>query len=273
MTTVADSALLGSAAVILGHPMGNRRSDPQLAAAAVRGHLGRRPHDPGLSADGTLAEGLRAWQPGFLRRQVDALRQATIGPRTSRRWYLRRAEQRDQGASPMCMAYTQKHWELSVPTINRRGLPEAEMYARCKAIDRWPGEDGTSADAMLTVCRELGIVASHWWWTGPQDDDAARRWLLDIGPLMFGAGWAESMFRPDDAGLVTVEGPLLYGHEVLVIGRTPNFRRLGPALEIVNSWGLANFGVLGRAWILERDFFGRLMPEGGDLVGIIEQRR
>jgi C1A family cysteine protease len=80
------------------------------------------------------------------------------------------------------------------------------------------------------------------------------------------------MFRTDQYGLVTVEGPLEYGHETLVIGRTPNFRRLGPAVEIVNSWGLDNWGVMGRGWILEKDFFGRLMPEGGDLVGVVEQR-
>jgi hypothetical protein len=28
----------------------------------------------------------------------------------------------------------------------------------------------------------------------------------------------------------------------------------------------------GRGWILEQDFFGRLLPEGGDLGGVIEQR-
>jgi hypothetical protein len=256
----------------LGHPLGRRKSDPYLARAVVRS-LGRIPSRP---QDASLSEGLRAHGPKKRFELSDFFRVwfggAMPAKRTSRRWYLRRLEQQDQGPTPHCVAFTQKHWELSVPTITRRGLPTAEMYARAKERDGWPGADGTSASAMLEVCRALGIVHSHWWWTGASDDEAARRWLLDVGPLWFGAGWSESMFRTDQYGLVTVEGPLEYGHETLVIGRTPNFRRLGPAVEIVNSWGLDTWGVMGRGWILEKDFFGRLMPEGGDLVGVVEQR-
>jgi hypothetical protein len=274
----ATALEMAAAAEELGHPMGRRKADAYLARAVVRS-LGRIPSRP---QDASLSEGLRAvgigvkpsgWSLAIAKLLHGLrLRSATVPPRTSRRWYLRRLEQQDQGPTPHCVAFTQKHWELAVPTITRAGLPTAEMYGRAKQRDGWPGADGTSASAMLEVCQELGIVHSHWWWTGPSDDEAARRWLLDVGPLWFGAGWSESMFRTDQYGLVTVEGPLEYGHETLVIGRTPNFRRLGPAVEIVNSWGLDNWGVMGRGWILEKDFFGRLMPEGGDLVGVVEQR-
>ena len=268
----STETLLQEAEAQLGHPM-KRKADPYLAAAVMLpGGLGRKP--PIYKQPmGSLTEGLRAQQPGMLRRAWDALLRRTPVPRVSRRWYLRRNEQQDQGTTPQCVAYTQKHWELAVPTINRAGLPAGEMYARCKAVDRWPGEDGTSADAMLTVCQKLGIVRSHWWWTHAGDDEAAKRWLLDIGPLWWGAGWSSSMFRTDRevVGLVNVEGPLIYGHETLVIGYTPNFTGRGPAFEIVNSWGNENFGLLGRGWILEPDFW-RIMHETGDLVGVVEER-
>ncbi len=257
---------LAEAGERLGHPMGNRATDPQLAQAVLTGHLGRRPSIEAGGESASLTAGLRAQQPGMLRRAWDALVRRSVTPRTSRRWYLRRSEQQDQGATSQCVAYTQKHWELAVPTINRAGLPEAEMYARCKAIDRWPGEDGTSAEAMLTVCQQLGVVQSHWWWTGPQDDEAARRWLLDVGPMWVGLNIPESFFRTDDQGLVTVEGDLMYGHEMLVIG----YHASRKMWELCNSWS-NEWGLLGRGFVRDQDFL-RMLQEGGDLIGVVEVR-
>jgi hypothetical protein len=275
---------------------GRRTTDLYLAVAAINGNTGRLrpPRDPQADGKGSLADGLIDTTPrphlaarirDTLRRMVGAESVPPPPPRETRRWYLRRADQRDQGATPHCVAYTEKHWEISNPTINRRGLPPAEMYRRAKLYDGFPGQDGTTADAMLRVCRELGMIAADWWWTGPHDSDAAIRWVVDVGPLWQGVGWHPSMFRTrntaapgagyDTDGVLEIpDGPLDLGHETCWIGRQRNYKGEGPCLEGVNSWG-PTFGILGRFFVRERDFFERWMPVDkgwGDLVGVTEVR-
>lgn len=255
---------------ILGHPLGKRVNDDKLAYAAVRGTLGRarRTRLPVLKPTyvNSLTVGLSRHLPkgSVLARAFSRLR---------RRWYLRRLEQLDQGNTPECVAFTQEHWRRSRPLHTLVGKTPHEMYLMAKQIDGWPNEEGTDAHAMLKVCESLGMVQSYWWWTGEQDNDAAVEWLLSIGPLWFGAYWSESMFRTDPAtGVAIVSGELQYGHETLVIGWQENYLGLGPHFEICNSWGLENWGLKGRGWIHQDDFFGKLMADSGDLVGVIEKR-
>jgi hypothetical protein len=199
------------------------------------------------------------------------LRAALARPRKAetlparKRWRLYRAQQLDQGSTPQCVAYTGKHWESSLPTYTKTGLAPGELYARCKKIDPWPGEDGTSADALLQVYRAIGKVKSWHWYDGNRVD--VERWLLTRGPMWWGAGWSESMFRTDANGLITVTGPLIYGHETLVIATDRVKRRK----EIVNSWGNDRFGIEGRGWISDDDFW-RVTDQAGDLVGVEEAR-
>lgn len=181
-----------------------------------------------------------------------------------KRWRLYKSQQLDQGNTPECVTHTGKHWELSLPTYTKTGLTAHEMYERCKAIDGFAGEDGTSGDALLQVYRTLGKVAS-WHWYADKDTEASDRWLLTKGPLWFGSAWAESMFRTDARGLVEVTGDLLYGHEVIVIG----YDRTTGLYEICNSWGNDRFGIQGRGWIRRADFW-RLVDESGDLIGVVE---
>jgi hypothetical protein len=246
---------------LLGHPIGNRASDPQLAVAVVHGHLGRlRSAHP---VTRSLDDGYRAARHRRPRAHVAV-------PRTSRVWRLYRSQQLDQGQTPHCVAYTETHWERSLPTYNRTGLTPAEKYLRAKQFDGYPTEDGTTAYAMMEVCRQLGLVHSHWWWQGLSDMDAAIRWLLDIGPLWWGAGWSESMFRTDALGVIHPTGPMPYGHETLWCGYHRNYKRLGPCIQAANSWGNQNFGLQGRFWIRLNDFT-EILSHDTDLVGVIEQ--
>lgn len=262
----------------LGHPLGRRKTDDKLAQAAIHGHLGRR--SSGLAGTvtrrvhgtGTLRQGIEEQAPkGRVER---ALRSTLL--RLQRTWYLRRAEQIDQGNTPWCVDATRCHWQLSLPTHGHLTHPLGDLYTQCKQIDPWPGQDGTSAEFMLQVCQELGLVASSWWYTGPQDADAALRWLTEVGGLWFGVMLPESAFRTSAQGLIVTEGdPWQYGHEMYLIGRTRNFHNMGPAIEGVQSWGVDNYGIRGRYWILERDFFDHWMnpDEGwGDLVGVVEAK-
>lgn len=181
-----------------------------------------------------------------------------------KRWRLYRAQQLDQGNTPECVTHTGKHWERSLPTYTTTGETAHELYLRCKRIDGWPNEDGTSGDALLQVYRALGKVAS-WHWYADGDTDACDRWLLTKGPLWWGAAWSESMFRTDASGLVTVTGALQYGHETLIIG----YDRTTGLYEICNSWGNSRFGIQGRGFIRRADFW-RVTDESGDLIGVQE---
>jgi hypothetical protein len=211
---------------------------------------------------GRLPSPARAKAKYPMRAALARPREAVTLP-SRKRWRLYRSQQLDQGNTPECVTHCGKHWERSLPTYTTTGLSAHEMYVRCKQIDPWPGEDGTSADALLQVYRALGKVESWFWYDGNQMD--ALRWLLTKGPLWWGASWTESMFRTDAAGRLTVTGPRLYGHEVMVVGADmPN--RLA---EIVQSWGNDRYGVQGRGWIAFDDLFD-LTDTTGDLVGVVE---
>lgn len=269
----------------LGHPFGRRATDVQLGMAVEKGHtglLGLSRNAP-ITADGSLADGheealmREKLLPNLFRnRRYARARAAAAAERTRRLWPLRRAEQADQGEYPACVGATEENWEKSRPIENRRGLGFLEMYRRAKLIDGYPNEDGTTSDAMVQVCQDLGLVESAWRYNGTaQDKVAAVRYLLDVSPLWWGCGWPESAFRTRldpktnlETGLIDVTGPCVYGHETLIVGYHP-FRRLGNVFEIAN-W--PQWGVLGRGYILEADFW-RWMDEGqGDLLGVLEKR-
>lgn len=276
-----DQATLDQVADILQHPFrGLRATDPQLARAALTGTLGRRRHLGTIlaSSHGSLTEGLReqgvvVHPRSVIERLRSYYRQLAI---QSRRWYLRRAQQVDQGNTPWCVDATRCHWQLSLPVYGRLSHALGALYEECKKIDPWPGEDGTSAEYMLTVCQERGIVDSSWWYQGPQDADALLRWLTEVGGVWFGASWPEDAFRTRPDGVVEVrsDAQWLYGHETYLIGRQRNYRRMGPHIEGVQSWGRYNYGIDGRFFIPEQEFFDRWMhPDQGwgDAVGVVEK--
>jgi hypothetical protein len=180
-----------------------------------------------------------------------------------KRWRLYRGQQLDQGNTPECVTHTGKHWESSLPVYTKTGLTAHELYTRCKAIDPWPNEDGTSGDALLQVYRALGKVKAWWWYDSNRTD--AERWILTRGPMWWGAAWPSTAFRTDANGLMDFSGPLEYGHETLVIG----YDRVTKLFEIVNSWGNTRFGLQGRGWIPAADFW-RVTDSNGDLIGVEE---
>ena len=273
----------------LGHPFhGRRKTDVQLARAALEGHLGWRRATKIFvtpSDHGSLTEGLKEKRIPVSRTGVARLWTILAELRQrQRRWRLLRAMQVDQGNTPWCVDATRCHWQLSLPVYGRLTHPIGNLYAECKKIDPWPGQDGTSAEFMLTVCQQMGLVESAWWWYGQQDNDALIRWLVEVGGIWFGAMWPEDAFRTritdqttfatDGLIDVSAEAQWLYGHEVFLIGRHRNYQGMGPCLEGVQSWGQDNYGVRGRFWIREQEFFDRWMNPDlgwGDAVGVVEK--
>jgi hypothetical protein len=287
--TPATLAAVQTALVAQSHrprrPFGNRATDPQLAMAVLTGHLGLRRAAAG--AVETVLQRARATlrafpglPDGHPRRAAGGLR--GLWQRLQRVWYLRRALQVDQGTTPWCVDANRCHWQLALPTYGRLTHPLGELYAECKKIDPWPGEDGTSMWYMVQVLERLDLVTSSWWYQGPADADAALRWLSDTGGLSMGANWPEDAFRTRRLADGTTDGVIdvaddaewLYGHEVFLIGREKNYRHMGPHIQGVQSWGLDNYGIRGRFWIPEADFLTRwLSPTqgAGDLCGLVER--
>lgn len=268
----------------LGHPFGRRATDPQLRLAVEKGHTGLLKSPASVSVDiGSLADGHQEalmrdkHLPNFLRgrRYRRAVERATT-ERTHRRWPLRRTDQADQGDRPICVAATEVNWERSRPVENRSGLGMETMYAKAKLVDGAPAEDGTTSDAMISVCQDLGLVEQAFRYDGSIADKVALvRWLLDVSSVWWGCGWPESAFRTRldpvskvETGLIDPVGPCIYGHEVLILGYE-NFRRLGPAFVVAN-W--PQWGVLGRGWVLEADFWRWMDAGEGDLLGVLEKR-
>jgi hypothetical protein len=89
--------------------------------------------------------------------------------------------------------------------------------------------------------------------------------------MWYGVFLPESFFRTsrEVEGLCIIDGPLLYGHEMEVIGWTRSWKGQGPCFQLLNSWGDV-WGVRGRGWVREADFY-RMLEEGGDLVGVVEK--
>jgi hypothetical protein len=278
---------------------GNRRTDLYLARAVIRGDLGRKGESQLGDAFGTLDGGVHfagplreaPADPDVLddlrsRGYGEATRRLVARLRQKRTWYLPLDDQIDQGNTPKCVAATGEHWEMCEPRRNYSGLGFHVIYDRCKAIDGAPNEEGTWASALLRVYQDLGMVKSSWWWTSPADTPAIDEWLLNVGPMWWGVYMPESMFRTydpirleagngspwsrpgDKRAIVKVEGPLEYGHEMLLIGTD----RKRKTRLIQQSWGRYSWGVDGRAEVPDAAF-DHLMAGGGDLFGVIEQRR
>ncbi len=189
----------------------------------------------------------------------------------ARMWRLYRRDQVDQGNTPWCVEASARHTQLAMPTFRRAPGPFGELYARAKLIDGAPGEDGTNANAMLTVLRTAGAVASWWWYTVDQAPELLDRWLLTQGPVMFGANWTDLMLQTDEQGRSEVgDGPFYLGHEVVLLG----FNRHTKRTTVVNSWGLDRWGIDGRGSLSYEDRAKLFDPSKGwaDAIGVIDAR-
>jgi hypothetical protein len=174
----------------------------------------------------------------------------------------------DQGQEGSCVGHGVVGEYMASPV---RGLPGAgawtghlkavEVYNRAKEIDEWEGVDydGTSVRAGMLVGRERG------WWSGFQwaMNMAELRAALEAGPVVIGVEWREEMDQAP-GGRVTVGGPAVGGHCLVITGYCPRYRPLrGPAYRWRNSWG-TGYGVRGSAYIRPADLESILFGSGGE---------
>jgi hypothetical protein len=131
MITAED---LTRAEEILGHPLGRRKSDPQLAMAEVTGHLGLRSTQRNLFSRAAVRERLSSGVIAIGRRG-SVLKAALAHVRQKRTWYLPVQDQVDQNGYPVCVAATGEMWEKCEPMRSYRGLG----FMALSCLDRSPG--------------------------------------------------------------------------------------------------------------------------------------
>lgn len=178
----------------------------------------------------------------------------------------------DQGAEGACVGFGCTGEAMASPVrvkfprlgVKRDLSGDAEafdLYRRAKEIDEWEGVDyeGTSVRAGMLVGRERG------WWSGFRwaFSMLELRAALEEGPVVIGVEWFDSMYETGRNGDVTVDGPSVGGHCLVVTGYSPDYMRRGPRYRWRNSWG-SEYGVHGSAYIRSVDLDRILFQSGGE---------
>lgn len=176
----------------------------------------------------------------------------------------------DQGREGACTGFAVCH-DLAASPHRVRGAGEPlarKLYRRAQQIDEWPGEayEGSSVLAAVKAAGERGFIDSYRWAFNIEDLQDA---VLGLGPAVIGIPWHSSMYRPRPSGLLDLNGDVVGGHAILVLGYHPSMRIRGEGwwsrhdvFVLLNSWG-PSYGKKGRAYIRSYDL-ARLLAENGE---------
>ncbi len=172
----------------------------------------------------------------------------------------------DQGSEGACVGFGVAH-EYGASPVRGKVTDQLarDVYREAQRIDEWPGEapayEGTSVRAGMLVGRERG------WWSGFSWalNMSELRATLELGPVVVGVEWREGMYEAP-GGVVTVDGPVVGGHCLLLTGYSPNWRRRGPHYRWRNSWGggSTGYGANGSAYIAADGLDTILFGSGGE---------
>lgn len=192
-------------------------------------------------------------------RSFPAPRAATRRPVLHRRY----SPVLDQGNLGSCTGNAMVH-AINMTPLHIPGTPwliqrdAVSLYSRATQIDpfrgAYPPED-TGSDG-LSVCkaaRERGLITSYRWAFGFEHTLDA----LQLGPVLIGTWWYESMFSPDGLGYVRPTGAKVGGHEYVLMGDNNKGR-----LTFLNSWG-KGWGRAGR-FHMDYETFRKLLADQGD---------
>jgi hypothetical protein len=136
-----------------------------------------------------------------------------------------------------------------------------KVYSAATAIDDAPGQypptdTGSDGLSVAKVLQKAGLISGY------QHtftlDDALK--ALQVVPLIVGTVFLADMEEPNSAGLVSVSGAELGGHEYIADEYDSQRGWVG----FQNSWG-TSFGVNGRFYMQAEDF-GTLLERDGDVV-------
>lgn len=182
--------------------------------------------------------------------------------------WTHRAPVLDQGSLGMCTAaalaqcLNAAHFAHSRPLRKYLDRSDAaDLYSLATQLDdfagQWPTDDtGSSGLAVAKAGVRLGYLAAYHHAFGMEH-------FLDIiggQPVIVGTDWYRGMWEADSNGYLHPDGPIVGGHEYLVLGA--DWRR--QKVTMLNSWG-KGWGRNGRAYISFTDF-AMLLKANGDVT-------
>lgn len=184
----------------------------------------------------------------------------------------------DQGILGSCTGNAMAQWlncgkNVSARTaynnvVLRKGrsyLNEAEavyIYSQATKYDQFdgtypPDDSGSSGLGVGKAMQKKGVIKSYTW----TFDMVSLVSSLMFTPGLLGINWYESMFEPDENGILTVEGGLAGGHEVLLRG----YNAKTDLYRIRNNW-TPQWGIKGDAFITGKDLRRLVVDEQGDYM-------
>ena len=190
--------------------------------------------------------------------------QATDAPKRTTPWRL--GPVLNQGESSTCVGHTAAAWLMAEPTRTMSGPDPFHIYRGAQRNDPWKAveHDGSTIRAALQFLQEGGHIERYLW---AFDVPTVLEWLQTQGTVMMGTTWYRSMFRPDEEGIITVEGARVGGHAWLLTW----WDEKRGLFKLRNSWGV-DWGHYGEARISAEDL-DRLLHEDGEACAAVEARR
>ena len=167
----------------------------------------------------------------------------------------------DQKNTPHCVGFSWAHWLEDGPVGQSGVAPIIQpkvIYENAQKLDEWSGEnyDGTSVRGGVKYLQKMGKVKNYYWGYNLQ---TLIDTVLNVGPVVVGTNWYNSMFYPDRNGLIKIGGGLAGGHAYVING-VDTKKRL---FRLKNSWG-KSWGQYGSAYISFNDM-ERLIKEYGEI--------
>lgn len=153
----------------------------------------------------------------------------------------------DQGREGACTGFGTAHALATPPMafdfVNH--VLAQGLYYEARRQDEWEGEDydGSSVNGVMKAARLAGYV-SEWRWCRTLPE--VRHALSYHGALVIGVTWYEGMFDADINGMIRVDGEVVGGHCLELVGYDNGLYRLE------NSWG-RDWGDNGGCFISEAD--------------------
>lgn len=181
--------------------------------------------------------------------------------RRYRYWTTGITRRLDQGQTDSCVGHGWAHYLSTSPLpnpsdaatlgrITAAGWPlrtqginpvAARIYDEAQLVDEFndtPPAGGSSVRAGAKALQSAGIITDYLWLTGT---DQINRCLLEVGPVVVGTDWYNSMFQPSppapgSGSMIRLDrnSGLAGGHCYLLTGVNLDTGRY----RILNSWGV-----------------------------------
>lgn len=164
----------------------------------------------------------------------------------------------------MALAKDAASYPVPVPGVNE--TTALALYHLAQRLDEFPDDipyEGTSTLGGIKAYRSMGFITSYRWAFNIDDVLAT---LSNLGPVIIGIWWYESMYDTRPNGLVEVSGEIVGGHCICLTGHWLKKRFAGETqarhvVEWTNSWG-PTYGIRGRGYIAPEDLEALLQDQG-----------